>query len=62
MVFHVVKCEGYAILEVELLVITKESLDEKISLILARVFGFHWIGYALDINDLPRKVNLVCNI
>ena len=62
MVFHVVKCEGYTVLEVELLVITKESLDEKISLILARVFVLHWLGYALDINDLPRKVNLVCNI
>ena len=33
MVFHVVKCEGYTILEVELLLITKESLDEKMSLI-----------------------------
>ena len=62
MTSHVVKCEGYTTLEVELLVITKESIDEKISLTLVRVFVPHWITDVLDINDLPRKVNLDCNI
>lgn len=41
MAFHVVKCEGYTILGVELLVVTKESIDEKISLTLAKVFVPH---------------------
>jgi len=58
-VFLVVKCKGYTILEVELLVITKESVDAKISLTLIAVVVLHWIGYALDVNDPLSKAILV---
>ena len=50
---------GYTIPEVHLLrlslVITKKSLDEKISLTLTVVVVLHCIGYALDVNDPLSK-------
>ena len=60
--FHVEKCEGNTILEVELLGILLKSLDEKISLPLIVVVVPHTITCALDVNDQLSIANPVYNI
>ena len=56
-----VKLDVYTALEGELLVKTRESIDEKIALPLIAVVVPHSITYALEVNDLLSKANPVYN-
>ena len=56
-----VKLDVYTALEGELLVKTRESIDEKITLPLIAVVVPHSITYALDVNDRLSKANPVYN-
>ena len=56
-----VKLDVHTALEDELLVKTREAIDEKITLPLIAVVVPHSITDALDVNDLLSKANPVYN-